>query len=47
MRRIEAFGGPAEAAKRCGEQDVTDRFLCAANVRATYLYGMALERLPQ
>jgi hypothetical protein len=47
MRRIEAFGGSAEAAKRCSEQDVDDRFLCAANVRAAYLYGLALARLPQ
>lgn len=47
MRRIEAFGGSPEAAKRCAEQDEDDRFLCAANVRAAYLYGMALARLPQ
>ena len=46
MRRIEAFGGSADSAKRCAEQDVDDRFLCAANVRATYLYRLALARLP-
>ena len=47
MRRIEAFGGSAEAAKRCAERAVDERFLCAANVRATYLYQLALARLPQ
>jgi hypothetical protein len=47
MRRIEAFGGSAEAAKRCAEQRVADRYLCSANVRAAYLYGQALKTLPK